>query len=573
MNVQYLSKPTYKGIKFLGSGSYGKVHLDLQNRAVKLFRRNNISPHCNTCEHERKSGCVKCNEYEKVYLSEFDTSFFKEVSSLTSMSNCLNVPQVSEIYFGSNAGYAMTKYDCSLHDLMHNSKQWQLTQPIIHYIITQLVITLAHAQQLSMLHRDVKPHNIMLNTDCKTFLIDWGMSTCIYNEHLQSDDKEVQTLWYRAPEHLLYEISEYNNTSIDMWSVGIIMMEMIRRQMGFIAGDKSHLVMTKIIYYLGFPTENPKMMEKLEKYKHTQLRTTNIFVSCKEYGLSDNGVDLLRKMLDLNPKTRITPFEALNHPYIIECISERIPEYVPITQTINLNKLGSYYPTNVSNDYLEIRHFYVMAYKLICDKFDRFDITELALMIMYTDALSKNELFKMSENIEEIVIAVSQLVGNLLLDESYDLKHYVNIFRLVKFNHEKCFPSSFKTKIHILTGEIIRYLKFPLASCSYITLGYYIKDISSILYQLYITLCTHVISNYNVYEHTNEVICRSVITKMTSYTCSNNIVLSELSTICERLNTLFDASLDLNIFEILDSSEIQVIHINDVIFSLPLICS
>lgn len=568
MNVQYLSKPTHKEVKFLGSGSYGKVHLDEQKRAIKLFRRNNISSYCGTCEQMRRSKCVKCGEYERVQLSEFDTSFFKELSLLMNMSHCPHVPQVSEIYFGSNAGYAMTKYDCSLHDLMKNSIQWQLTHPVIQYIITQLVITLAYAQQLSILHRDVKPHNIMLNTDCKTFLIDWGLSTCIYNEHLQLDEKEVQTLWYRAPEHLLCEITEYNNVTIDMWSVGIIMMEMLRQQMGFIAGDKSHLVMAKIVYYFGFPTENSKMMSKMERYKNVQQRTTNIFESCKEYGLSEIGIDLLRKMLDLNPVTRITPFDALNHPYITEYINERIPEYVPIIPTINLNKLGSYYPTNVSSDYLEIRHFYVTAYKLICEKFERFDITELALMLMYTDALSKNELFKMSENIEEIVITVSQMVGTLLLDESYDLKHYVNIFRLVKFNHDKCFPSSFKTKIHILTGEIIRYLKFPLASCSYVTLGYYIKNISITLYQFYMILCAHVVPNYDLYKYSNEVICYSILTKMTTYSCNNNIVLGELGTICERVNINVNFS-DLTTFEILNSPEIQTIHINDVGFSLP----
>lgn len=568
MNVQYLSDIVFNEIQVLGKGSYGKVHLDEQNRAVKLFNRNNVSPHCTACERMRQTGCFNCNEYHMVQLNEFDTSFFKEVSSLMTMSNCSHVPQVLEIYFGLKAGYAMTKYDCSLYDLIKNSKQWQLTPTIIQYIVTQLVITLANAQQVLMLHRDVKPHNIMINTDCKTFLIDWGLSTCIYNEHMRSDKKEVQTLWYRAPEHVLCENAECNNETIDMWSIGIIILEMIRRQMGLVAGDKSYLVMEKIIYYFGFPTQNPKMMQKLEKYKNVKQRASNIFESCKEYGLSDNGIDLLRKMLDLNPRTRIKPFDALTHPYIVECIKELMPDYIPIIPTINLNKLGSYYPTNVSTEYLEIRNFYVMAYKLICEKFERFDTTELVLMLMYTDALAKNELFKMSENLEEIVVAVSQLVGNLLLDDSHNLKQYINIFKIVKFDHEKCFSSSFKTKIHSTIGSVISYLKFPLASCSYITLGYYIKNISEVIYWLYMELCKHVALNYVVHEYSNEEICFSMLTKMTLYSCNDNIVLAKLGTICKTVNESINFS-GLKVFEILDNPEIHSICVNNVIFSLP----
>lgn len=571
INVQYLNKPISNKIKVLGSGSYGKVHLDEKNYAVKIFRQNDISPECDTCEYERHCECIKCNEYYKIQLTVFDTSFFKEVSSLMSMSNCKYVPQVTEIYYGSQGGYAMTKYDCSLYDMMKDRKHCkQLTQSVIQYIITQLVITLANAQQFLMLHRDIKPHNIMLNSDCSTFLIDWGLSTCIYNEHLRANEKEVQTIWYRSPEHLLYEVSEYNNITIDIWSVGITMIEMLRHEMGFLSGDKSYLVMNKIIYYFGFPKENSKMMKKIERYKNVQRRVTNIFESCKEYGLSLNGIDLLRKMLDLNPKTRITPFDALNHPYIMECINERIPDYVPISNKINLNKLGSYYPTNISNDYFEIRHFYVMAYKLICEKFESFDITELVLMLMYTDTLSKIEFFKMSENLEENIIAISQIVGNLLLDESYDLKYYVNIFRLTKFNHEKCFSSSFKNKIHNLMGEILNHLKFPLATCSYITLGYYVKNISNTLYELYMILSKHIALNYLVHEYSIEDICFSLLTKMTMYNCNDNIVHAKLCTIFENINEKFNINFsDSKIFEIENSSEIQLIHINNITFSLP----
>jgi hypothetical protein len=341
-------------------------------------------------------------------------------------------------------------------------------------------------------------------------------------------------------------------------------MEMLRRETGLVAGDKPSIVIQKIIYYFGFPTENEKMMKKLGNYKNVQLRKNSIFTSCKEeYGLSDNGIDLLRRMLDTNPRTRITPFEALNHSYVSECINIRIPNYVPISPIVKLSGLGSYYPSVVSQEYIEIRHLYVNAYNTICRTFRRLDITELVLMLMYTDALSSNIIINISNDIELIIIAISQIIGCLSIDDPLDAQNYLDTFVSIGYNYKKCCDPLLKIKIHELIGIILHQLKFPLARCSYVTLGYYVKNISNTLYKLYLKFCEHIALKYCVYKYSNEDICVSILTKMKTYLCDNHIISEKLNTICEKINFQ-----NTKTFEIVSTQEIQNFQINDVLFSL-----
>lgn len=124
----------------------------------------------------------------------------------------------------------------------------------------------------------------------------------------------VQTRWYRAPEVMLS--SQNYSRSVDVWSVGCIMGELIKRAVLFPGSQYLHQLK---LYcdLIGLPSdEDLKFIsnEKALKYIRTLNRIPKDF---KEVFPSANPValDLLQKMLILNPDKRITVDEALAHPY------------------------------------------------------------------------------------------------------------------------------------------------------------------------------------------------------------------------------------------------------------------
>lgn len=124
---------------------------------------------------------------------------------------------------------------------------------------------------------------------------------------------EVVTLWYRAPEILLG--AKHYSTPIDTWAVGCIFAEMTYKKPIF-GGDCEIDQLFKIFKILGTPTkETWPGVEDLPDYKPSfpkwqpQL-LTNIIPQ-----LGDTGINLLSRMLAINPADRISIRDALRHPF------------------------------------------------------------------------------------------------------------------------------------------------------------------------------------------------------------------------------------------------------------------
>ncbi|CAK0897383.1 unnamed protein product [Prorocentrum cordatum] len=141
--------------------------------------------------------------------------------------------------------------ESDLHKVIY-SKQ-VLNDEHHQYFAYQILRGLLYLHSANVVHRDLKPSNILVNKNCDLKICDFGLARG-YN--VDEDDPNltdyVVTRWYRAPEVVLLA-SEYTK-SIDVWSVGCILCELIGRKPIF--QGKDHLNQIKVILQvLGTPTE------------------------------------------------------------------------------------------------------------------------------------------------------------------------------------------------------------------------------------------------------------------------------------------------------------------------------
>ncbi|KAL6007143.1 Cyclin-dependent kinase 7 [Asimina triloba] len=179
----------------------------------------------------------------------------------------------------------------------------------------QLLQGLQYLHSANILHRDLKPGNILLNSNCDLKICDFGLART-KNDKCQFMTEYVVTRWYRAPE-LLLSCEKYN-TSIDVWSVGCIFAELLGRKPIF-PGTECLNQLKLIVEVLGSITEadlefidNPKA----RRYIKSLPKSSGTSFALLYPHASPVAIELLRKMLVFNPSKRICVAEALRHPYV-----------------------------------------------------------------------------------------------------------------------------------------------------------------------------------------------------------------------------------------------------------------
>lgn len=196
----------------------------------------------------------------------------------------------------------------------------------IRFYIYELLKALDYSHSMGIMHRDVKPQNVVIDPENRKLrLIDWGLADFYHPE--QEYNVRVASRYFKGPELLVdYKMYDY---SLDMWSLGCMLASMMFCQYPFFNGRDNYDQLVQITEVLG--TE--KLFQYLDKY-HIILepRLENIvgnrpskrwedFVNNQNRLLvSPEAFELLDKLLRYDHQERATARETMNHPYFYPII-------------------------------------------------------------------------------------------------------------------------------------------------------------------------------------------------------------------------------------------------------------
>ncbi|ESP05165.1 hypothetical protein LOTGIDRAFT_208106 [Lottia gigantea] len=186
-----------------------------------------------------------------------------------------------------------------------------LTPPHIKSYILQTLLGLEYLHSHWILHRDMKPNNLLMNDQGVLKIGDFGLAK-FYGSPSRPYSHQVVTRWYRCPE-LLYGARFYS-TGVDIWAVGCILAELLIR-VPFFPGDSDLDQLSRIFQVTGTPSlEDWPDMKALPDYiqfkEYPKQQYKDIFIAA-----SDDLLDLLEATLALDPLKRCTATEAVQMPY------------------------------------------------------------------------------------------------------------------------------------------------------------------------------------------------------------------------------------------------------------------
>lgn len=184
---------------------------------------------------------------------------------------------------------------------------------IVKSFLYQLLTGVAYCHHHRVLHRDLKPQNLLINREGELKLADFGLARA-FGIPVRSYTHEVVTLWYRAPDVLLG--SRKYSTPVDIWSIGCIFAEMVNGAPLF-TGTSEETQLDAIFRLLGTPNENtfpgiselPDWKDSFPVYRSPESLQSLVA------RLEPQGVLLLQSMLVYDPTQRITAQEARRDPF------------------------------------------------------------------------------------------------------------------------------------------------------------------------------------------------------------------------------------------------------------------
>jgi len=213
--------------------------------------------------------------------------------------------------------------EADLHAIIRSHQP--LSDAHFQSFIYQTLCGLKYIHTANVLHRDLKPGNLLVNADCELKICDFGLARG-YNPGGSNTARSaanqgfmteyVATRWYRAPEIML-SFANYG-PAIDVWSVGCILAELLSGKPIFKGRDYVDQL-NQILHFLGTPSEDTLRRvgsPRAQDYIRSLPIKPRVPFSTLFPRANPLAIDLLSQLLHFDPAKRITCEQALNHPYL-----------------------------------------------------------------------------------------------------------------------------------------------------------------------------------------------------------------------------------------------------------------
>ncbi|KAJ9128102.1 hypothetical protein QFC24_000393 [Naganishia onofrii] len=307
-NVYTIAQP-YAFVKELGQGAYGCVISARHETSGEMCAVKKI-----TNIFSKKILTKRCLREIKL-LHHFRGH--KNITCLYDMDIVPDPPgtwNFNEVYLYEEL------MEADLHAIIRSGQP--LSDAHFQSFLYQTLCGLKYIHSANVLHRDLKPGNLLVNADCELKICDFGLARG-FQEGGSAETGQagfmteyVATRWYRAPEIML-SFANYNS-SIDMWSVGCILAELLGGRPIFKGRDYVDQL-NQILNVLGTPTEDT-LRRVGSPRAQDYIRSLPIKPRQPWHQLYPKAnplaLDLLSKLLCFDPAKRISCEEALNHPYL-----------------------------------------------------------------------------------------------------------------------------------------------------------------------------------------------------------------------------------------------------------------
>ncbi|KAL5223262.1 hypothetical protein ABZP36_027975 [Zizania latifolia] len=316
----------FEKLEQIGEGTYGQVYMAKETETNEIVALKKIR-----MDNEREGFPITAIREIKI-LKKLHHQNVIQLKEIVTSPGPERDEQGKPIEGNKYKGSIYMVFEYMDHDLTGLSDRpgMRFTVPQIKCYMRQLLTGLHYCHVNQVLHRDIKGSNLLIDNEGNLKLADFGLARSFSSDHNGNLTNRVITLWYRPPELLLG--STRYGPAVDMWSVGCIFAELLNgkpiltgknepEQLSKIfelCGTPDELIwpgVTKMPWYNNFKPQRPMKRRVKEFYKH----------------FDRHALDLLEKMLTLDPSQRISAKDALDAEYFwtdpLPCDPKSLPKY------------------------------------------------------------------------------------------------------------------------------------------------------------------------------------------------------------------------------------------------------